>query len=359
MDRGMRWNGRRWAAAAAVAAVAGCGGDDSPTDLRGPELECSIPENRIFTGQVRDGIPALTDPLQVGPDAAGTTYLSPDDRVIGLKSGDSFLAIPLNIMWYHEIVNLRFGGLDLAVTHCPLTGSSLAFDRAGAGGAEFGVSGLLYQNNLIMYDRSSAQSLWPQMIRGARCGSLDGTSLTMVPIVEMTWQGWRTLHPDTRVLSSDTGRERDYHVYPYGDYDRTDNPQLLFPQGDVDGRRPPKERVLGIPDGAGGGVAYPFGELQARGWVAAVHHGGRVILWDGNREGAMAFQRVMDGSPLTFEVRDDTVFDLETGTAWSVDGVAVDGPLAGRRLTPVPDAYVAFWFAWAAFQPDAELWRAS
>ena len=193
----------------------------------------------------------------------GTEYLREDDRVIGLIFEGEAIAIPLNIMWWHEVVNLDGppGRQAVAVTHCPLTGSSLAFDRRPLSDVEFGVSGLLFETNLIMYDRTGTEeSLWPQMLRGARCGPSDGMQLPMVPIVETTWRGWKELHPDTRVVTENTGHDRSYRTYPYGSYDLEANGQLLFPVSDgIDPRRPPKERVLGIPiDGASRvGLLFP------------------------------------------------------------------------------------------------------
>lgn len=336
-------------------AVAACGAE-GPATFGSPDLSCSIATSEIFQGQVRDAIPALLDPATSPPGGAAAAFLRDSDRVIGLHVDGAPLAIPLNILWHHEIVNLTVAGRDLAVTHCPLTGSSLAFDRAAADGAEFGVSGLLYRNNLLMYDRAADQSLWPQMVRGARCGSRDGTALAMVPIVEMRWDAWRALHPTTRVVGADTGWDRDYTVYPYGDYDRIDNPQLLYPMGSIDPARPPKERVLGIPDGSGG-VAYPFGRLAEAGARVAVQTGDRVVFWDGDAQAAAAFLARAAGQTLTFGAEADAIVDAETGSEWSVDGRAVAGPLAGTALEPVAEAYVAYWFAWAAFQPDAVLWR--
>ncbi|MEX0601117.1 MAG: DUF3179 domain-containing (seleno)protein, partial [Rhodothermales bacterium] len=143
------------------------------------------------------------------------TYLVDDSRVIGLHFDGKPTAIPHNILWHHEIVNLNGSDMDLAVTYCPLTGSSMAFDRADLNGAEFGVSGLLFKNNLTMYDRRSGESLWPQMNREAGCGPNAGTALTMFPVVEMTWGGWRELHPDTEVISANTGFSRGYREEHY------------------------------------------------------------------------------------------------------------------------------------------------
>ncbi|MBT8396416.1 MAG: DUF3179 domain-containing protein, partial [Gemmatimonadetes bacterium] len=278
------------------------GGVDTPP---GAESSCSIPENLIFGGGPgKDGIPALTNPPLVRAGDPGTGYLDDDDRVVGLVLDAGPIAIPLNILWWHEIVNLDGYGPAMAITHCPLTGSSLAFDRTPAAGAELGVSGLLYRNNLIMYDRNREESLWPQMLRGARCGPRDGTDLPMIPIFEMTWGGWTTLHPETLVVSENTGSSRDYTVYPYGGYDALNSTNTFFPT-DIDPRRPPKERVLGIPLGTGG-LAFPFGILDEEGPVAsvAVELDGDeiVVFWDRSREAAMAFEPWVNTEILTFAV---------------------------------------------------------
>ena len=137
---------------------------------------CVIPEQEILYGGVEtDGIPALTDPEFVSIDEA--TYLDPEDRVVGIRFDGQWLAIPHNILWYHEIVNLNAGSERVAVTYCPLAGSSIVFDRAGVGGAEFGVTGYLYQTNLIMYDRNDDSSMWAQMDRRGSCGTRVGQAL--------------------------------------------------------------------------------------------------------------------------------------------------------------------------------------
>lgn len=342
-----------------------CDGDES-TGLRlgqdpgpppvddGESGPCSVREDEIFQGAGRDGIPALSDPSTSAAGSLDFDFLEPDDRVVGLVGGATELAVPLNILWWHEIVNTRLAGRRVAITHCPLTGSSLVFDTEVAD-ADFGVSGLLYRNNLMMYDRVDGESLWPQMLRRAACGPLRGTPLRMIPSVEMSWDRWRTLYPASQVVSSNTGFSRNYDTYPYGGYDEKDNDQLLFPLSDrVDPRRPPKERVLGIA-GRAPVVAYPFGWLGDLGPVAAVNDEHRVVLWDEAGQAAMAYQRTLDGQALRFEVEDGGVVDRETGSTWRVDGLAVAGPLEGLRLTPIAEAYVAYWFAWASFHPDTFL----
>ncbi len=351
---------------AVALALAACG-SDSTTSLQPSEseggAECSIPVSQIFDGGPgKDGIPALTDPTLVSSDDPSAAYLRDDDRVIAVEFDGGRVAVPLNIMWWHEIVNLQVGTHTVAVTHCPLTGSSLVFDRAPLGGAELGVSGLLYRTNLIMYDRTTEESLWPQMARAAVCGPKRGGSLNMLPGIEMTWAAWREMYPDGSVIGSDTGHPRNYQFYGYGRYDEVDNGALLFPLPDpVDTRRPPKERVLAVRLGGDGGMAFPFGKLEARGDFVVVEtaFGGTdvVVFWDSEAQAAMAFRPFLeDGTQLSFRTSGDGFVDDETGSVWNVAGRAVEGPLASERLDPVAEAYVSFWFAWASFHPETFIW---
>jgi hypothetical protein len=352
------------AAAALVLTLAATSCQDATGASSLASLACTIPDEFIADGGPgKDGIPALTDPVFVAPTASGAAYLRDDDRVIGLEIAGEFVAVPLNIGWWHEVVNLNRGALRLAITHCPLTGSSLVFDRSAISGAEFGVSGLLFMNNLMLYDRQGTSSLWPQMARGARCGSLAGTALPMYPSVEVRWDAWRALHPTTTVVSSATGHSRDYQLYPYGSYSDQANAQLLAPIPQLDPRREPKERVFGLVQGDGDAIALPFGALRTLGARAvvpvAVAGQSAVVFWETAGEVAAAFVPVADGRTLTFRVSAGEIVDAETGSRWSVDGRAVAGTLTGATLTQFGDSFVAYWFAWAAFYPQTRLWSAT
>ncbi|MDX1548488.1 MAG: DUF3179 domain-containing (seleno)protein, partial [Rhodothermales bacterium] len=134
-----------------------------------------------------------------------------------------------------------------------------------------------------------------------------------------------------------------------------------MPNG-IDNRRPPKERVLGVPDGAGGGLAFPFGRLDENSAARAAHAtvGGEevVVFWSHAAQGAMAYRPRTGAQTLTFAgMGADAFVDAETNSTWRLDGRAVAGPLAGTQLEPLADAYVAFWFAWAAFQNQTRIWN--
>ena len=338
-----------------AAALAGCdggGGTGVP-----PEPPCLVPPSLLVDSTAPDAIPALTNPLLTPLDAAD--YLTDRDLVLGVRHDGGWIALPHAILRHHEVVNLD-GAVPLAVTFCPLTGSGIAFDRAALGGAELGVSGLLLLNNNVMFERRLEPSLWSQMRGDAICGRDRGTALRRVPVLEMTWAGWKSRFPDARVLSEATGHARNYREDPLETYRRPDNPSLLHPMPvALDVRRPPKERVLGFPDGAGG-LAVPLGALDdgAPARVVQVEVGGQpvVIFYHRAHRAAAAFWLGSAPAGSTFHADEEHFVDAPTQSRWTLDGEAVGGPLTGTRLTPVADAYVAFWFAWAAFQPDTALW---
>ncbi len=353
-----RWDRRGLPIVVAALGLAGC------SDSVGPR-ECSIPRAQFVQGGVdRQGIPALLNPqvsLRGDPRIA---YLSLGDRVIGIEFNGQPLAIPHKILWWHEAVNLEVPGEHLTVTYAPLTGSSLVFDRGSAAVDSFAVTDLVLSTNTVLRDESG--TLWPQMELGARCGPRDGVDLALVSYEEVTFGAWTIAHPETWVVTSNTGYEFLYTLYPYGDYEQPDNSELLYPlSSGIDTRRKPKERVLGIPSESGG-IAFPLDDFDQAAlrfqivvWAAnAELDGERVaVFWNSLAQGAIAYRAEIDGQPLTFEVREGGRFDLQTGSSWQFDGTAVSGPLDGRQLERIPEAHVAFWFAWAAFHPDTELWE--
>jgi len=349
--------------------LAGCAGE--PTALS-PEEEvaeepgaCRLDLEYLFdTGLRRDAIPALSQPMLLAADHPEIQrFLSPEDRLVGLIFGDAAYAVPHNVLWYHEIANVTLdtpgGTVDIAATYCPLTGSALVFDRSPVDGAEFGVSGLLYKSNLIMYDRRTETSLWPQMLSEARCGPASGTILPRMAATEMTWAGWRTLYPHTRVLGG-IDVDGPYDVYPYGNYEQ--EAEFDWPMPYIDPRIPQKERVLGVRAADGDAMVFPFRNLDDDGAWSAIPFtlGGAqapaVVFWDAERRSAMAFWTRPAGQTMTFRALDDGIEDVETGSRWTVDGLAVSGPLEGSRLDPVSEAFVAFWGAWYAFFPQSEIW---
>ena len=337
--------------------------DTNPNEPSLTRQACEFPQKEIVSGGPgKDGIPALSDPLTVSVD--DIDYMEDDDRVIALMIGDRPVAVPHNILWWHEIANFNASQKRLAATYCPLTGSSIVFDRRNIGEAELGVSGLLYQNNLIMYDRNETEALWSQILTGASCESDKGVPLETVHHVEMNWAGWKALYPNAEVISSETGFSRNYTRYPYGDYEQITNGDLLFPMRPLDTSRPPKERALGIPDKDGSALVFPFGLLDETGpmRVVSASFNGRqiIVLWDGEKQAAAAYEpTTTGGNAVDMQVESGKFIDRITGDIYEVNGRVMTGDNAGISLNPVAEAYVAFWFAWPAFHPDTQIFSSN
>lgn len=327
-------------------------------------------EDIVSGGPPPDGIPAIDRPAFVTVEAA-RAWLRPQEPVLALEVDGDARAYPLQILVWHEIVNDTVGGTAVAVTYCPLCNSGLVFERVVEGTTlDFGTSGQLYKSDLVMYDRQT-HSLWAQMEGRAIVGALAGTRLRLVPANTIAFEDWTAIHPRGKVLSRDTGHQRRYGVNPYQSYDAPDLAPFLF-FGRPDGRRPPKERVVGVVIGSVP-RAYPWPELAKRGVVQETAGGEPLVVF--YRAGARSaldqarmaesravgatgvFRPVVDGRSLTFEAAGDGFRDRETGSAWNLLGHALRGPLAGKRLAPIPHVD-AFWFAWAAFHPTTSIFGA-
>ena len=235
-----------------------------------PSGECTIPCDEIFSGcPGRDCIPPLDSPEMVGVGSPLSSYLNDDDIVLGVLTSDGPRAYPHNILWWHEVANVEVAGEAFAVTLCPLTGSGLRFDRrsfVNGETARLGVSGLLYNSNLVMWDQET-ESLWSQMRLESVSGPQIGTPSPLLPVLEMTWLAWRTLHPDTLVLSSDTGFARDYQSYPYVrgglDYRTNDDDTFASTEPPPDSQFENKDMVFGV--AINGSVkGYVWKRLQQR-----------------------------------------------------------------------------------------------
>ncbi len=267
-------------------------------------------------GPPRDGIPAVDDPKFV--PAGDATWLADDDRVLGMQLNGIAKAYPIRIMNYHEIVNDRFRDAAVVVSFCPLCGTGMAFsaqvdDRTRT----FGVSGLLYNSDVLLYDRET-ESLWSQIMRKAISGKMKGSELSQLPLAHTTWRDWRDRHPRTLVLSTETGYARDYSRTPYEGYESS--PQVWFPVANRNTRYHPKELVLGVRVEEKTKV-YPFAELSKALPVLVDRFAGNLLK-------------------IEFDARNRS------------------GRVLDAQGEEIPST-IAFWFAWIAFYPDSEVYEAS
>lgn len=272
-------------------------------------------EHVLSGGPSKDGIPAIDSPHFVAADEAG--FLNPSSIVLGLIHKGFAKAYPINILNWHEIVNDSFNGDPVAITFCPLCGSGMAFYASIDGKAHtFGVSGLLYNSDVLLYDRQT-ESLWSQLMTQAISGPNKGKRLTSLPVLHTTWEDWRTRYPKTLVLSTETGFNRDYRYSPYDQY--LESPQIMYPVTAVSRRYHPKEAVLGL-EIDNRFKAYPFVELEKSADTFSDKVGETVVTIRYDRQHRAA-----------------AVFDQQ-----------------GRQLAGVR----TFWFAWYAFHPKTDVYVA-
>ena len=333
--------------------------DPAADDLPDPLVD---PTDLQSGGPGPDGIPAVDAPRF--QRAARVDWLDDREPVLSLEIRGAARAYPVQILVWHEIVNDTVAGIPVAVSYCPLCNTAVAFDRRLGGRVlDFGVSGLLLNSDLVMYDRQT-QSLWPQLAGRAIAGALTGRELDAFPVQTVSWAEWRRAHPGGWVLSRDTGESRSYGTNPYPGYDDVDSRPFLF-DGKVDSRLTAKTKVVGIANDRAA-LAIPHTLLLEDRVVETTFAGAPLVVWfepgtasaldrtrvaSGRDAGATgAFNPFLDGRRLHFSPAKDGFSDQETKSKWNVLGRAVSGPLAGRSLTPV--AHVdSFWFAWAAFRP--------
>jgi len=388
----------KWILAASVlaaAVVAGCGGQSGVgSDRRdhGPGADRPPPDVQVSTagwktdfskhsvpldefesgGPGKDGIPAIDRPRFTSV-AEADRELDGREPVAALELGGDAKAYPIRILVWHEIVNDTLAGRPIAVTYCPLCNSTVAFSReVGGRTLSFGTTGNLRNSDLVMYDRQT-ESWWQQITADAVVGELTGTKLRLIPSQVLSWDQFKRLHPDARVLSTDTGYDRPYGSNPYVGYDQPNSPPFAS-SGETDNRLPPKERVAAVRTGKDAAVVYPFSRLEHDAPVDDEIDGKRVVVFfdprvaspldapeipQGDDVGTAAvFDRFADGNALSFirGPKPGTFRDRQTGSTWDMSGRAIAGSLEGERLEQVPSDD-QFWFALAAFFPRAEIRR--
>ena len=350
-----------WMTAAVIAAQLAPG--EWATDLSRKSIELS--ELRRG-GPPKDGIPALNDPRFVTTSQAAI-WLDRKEPVIVVEYAGEQRAYPLQILMWHELVNDRIGDLPVLVSYCPLCNSAIVFDRRLDDEVyEFGVSGMLRESDMVMFDRQT-DSLWQQISGESIVGSMTGQRLHQVRSQTVSFGSFSDAFPEGTVLSRDTGHERKYGENPYVGYEF--NSRFLMPVNAPRSLRAPKDRLVTVSIGETT-KTYPFPFLRGRGvkhdrigdssYVVLFEDGtvtalGAKHIASAKEVGAAGvFRPEVDGQTLQFLRRSGQIVDRESGSRWNVLGIAVDGPLAGKRLEAVEHG-VYFAFAWLVFNPDTQI----
>ncbi len=276
-----------------------------------------IPSWDIVTGGPgKDGIPALSDPAFVS--SKKDNWLEKDDLVIGLTINGISKAYPVRILNYHEVVNDEFDNKSVAITYSPLCGSAMAYRTEDKHSEwELAVSGLLYNNNALYFDRQT-ESLWSQVLGRAVSGSVAGAQLELLPTTLTTWEDWKENHPETMLLSKETGFNRNYDLDTYEYYASTD--RLMFPINHNDDRLKLKERIIGV-EVDGVFKAYPYATLAS------------------SDEGYTATEDIVNGQTIKIN------FNKTANAAYATDADDIALPSASM-----------YWFTWSAFHPETKLY---
>ncbi len=309
-----------------------------------------------------DQIPAIDDPVWL-PTASPDLSLLDSEPVLVVEHAGQVRVAPIRIMLHHEVLSICWdapsGPEFTYLTYCPLTDGGVHFldPRPCSAKFKFGVSGSVFNWNLVTYDEASLRAgsivTFVQMYAGGVFGS-RATADAMTST--MTWALARTLYPQGEVLSANTGFSPaagyDFFEQPYWDYWRIGIQAFDFPMSVHDTRLPDMMPVLGVLLPGDVRKAYP---ITGDPYVVNDTLAGEpvVVFVEPGFSHAAAFERRLDGRVLRFrfvgrERHGLAIYeDLETESLWTVEGIAVSGPASGRRL-PRAMTIRAFWFAWAA-----------
>ena len=317
---------------------------------------------------IRDRIPPIDNPDFAPASEAGWADQEPG---LLLVVGETARFYPLAMLIVHEIVNDEIEGRPVLVTYCPLCNSALVFDPVVDGLLlRFGTSGLLRNSDLVMWD-DATESLWQQIGGEGLVGTYAGHRLDVIPSAIVSWGDFKAGYPDGVVLVPPGRTASSYGRNPYVQYSSRSSPiPGFFDSTILDDRYPALERTVGVTV-IGHDKAYPFSVVQANRAVNDTVAGVPiVVVWSpGTADAldssvtaggvdvgaALAFDRRVDGEALEFSPLGQGRFtDDRTGSTWNVLGQAVEGELAGTRLDPVVHTN-EFWFAWAAFHPNGEV----
>ena len=320
--------------------------EDSIMTLRDGTKYLLNPKKILSGGPPKDGIPSIDNPKFETAEEADK-WLKDDDLILGLNYNGVVKAYPHRILNWHEIVNDFANGERVLITYCPLCRTGIAFKPiVNDQEIEFGTSGKLYNSELIMYDRLT-DSYWPQSLGMAVVGPSTGKILEKVPLDTVRWKDWKKVHPDTEVLSRTTGFIRDYNRNPYGGIQKSD--RVSFPLSNEDSRLKPKVIIYGA-EFDGIAKAYSENDVQQEKLINdAVGGIPIVVVWYNDLNTVKIFERSFENQTLQFSLEGNEIKDQD-GNTWTVQDML--------DKLKIVDTFGHFWFAWAAFFPETELYNA-
>lgn len=312
-----------------------------------PDIERDIRLAEIVWGGVRkDGIPALTNPKLIEADQAD--YIRDNELVFGISINGDTRAYPYRFMDWHEMLNDVIGDVPVSLAYCTLCGSGILYKTKLKAEEEpiiFGSSGFLYRSNKLMYDQAT-NTLWNQFNGKPVVGELtnSGIELEVLPLVTSTWSEWKKKHPNTKVLSDQTGFHRDYTPgTAYGAYFISD--ELMFPASVNDDSLKSKEKVFGLRI-SGANKAWPLKLFKQPTAINDTIGIIPIVLIGAEKNETV---RAYRSEGLKFEYSDNGQL-LSDDKEWQLTENELIGP-NNQKLSRLP-GHVAYWFAWSGYYPD-------
>ena len=306
----------------------------------------------VWGGVKQDGIPPLRYPQLVPADLA--TYLGDSDIVFGISIDGIHKAYPKRILAWHEMVVDNFGNKEIAGVYCTLCGTVIAYDMHHDGDFHnLGTSGFLYRSNKLMYDEET-QSLWNTIGGQPVLGPLVNKDITLLtyPVVTTTWKDWKTAHPDTKVLSLETGFKRDYNEgTAYNSYFSTD--ELMFPVPHSDSRLKNKDLVfvLKTKESQIDPVAISIKWLNRKKWLTTTVNDSNVIFLITNG-GAI---RAYNAENYKFKkYKNQKLIDVDKQEWITSESALIRTD--GKKLKRL-SGHEIFWFAWYNTYPETRLFK--
>jgi hypothetical protein len=339
--------------------------------LKGP-VAPDIKQEAVWDARKIMPFKAIDDPKMVAAKEAD--FLDDSDYVLGVSEGGASKAYPTRYVWFHHIVNDTIGKpgheIPIAVTYCSVCNTGIRYNtQSRSKTLKLDFFGL-YNGVVCLCERES-EGVFLQVDGRIVNGPLLGTRLKFGSLLDTTWGNWKRLHPETVVMSPDTPFQKFYS--PKGKPEMRGH--LAFPRPyfqptvtHTDRRLPPFEKVLAVTLTEEGKAeadalhrAYPIAALQAARNAVNDRLGALpvAVLLEPDTMTASALVRALDGKTLTFEARNregGTVafYDKETGTRWSIEGLGLEGPLAGKTLRQL-DNHLSQWYGWAAYFPETTI----
>ncbi len=337
-----------------IGLVACSDNENNPQGNEETTTDWLIPSDEVLDGGPgKDGIPSIDSPNF--SKISDINFLEDNDLVVGVVHKGTVKAYPHAILNWHEIVNDEIDDLYLAITYCPLTGTAIIWDRTIDGNVTtFGVSGKLYNTNLMPYDRAS-DSYWSQIALECVHGNNIGQEATTIHVIETTWATWKKAYPDSDIMNTDTGFSRNYSRFPYNDY-ITNNDFILFPLDNTDDRLPAKERVLGV-----------LGKETERAYQLSAFKTGKaitdqlddqdiIIVGSENENYVVAFEKGQLGEIEYVANALPVIAEDDNGNRIQMNGEITRGPLSGTRLSPTR-SFIGYWLSFGAFYEEIEIYE--